>query len=161
MSRNQKIENIMVSVDNLPVIRNDYPVARAVEVMRQFSHRQDGTWFGFQAALVTDLNGGLVGLLTLRGLLRAFKLRAVQEHLLTSDAEGFFLPAGFNDNLDILVRDIMRPIGLVTVGSKDSVFEAVRKMVGNKINLLPVVDNEQLVGMVRTIDVFWVVGELL
>jgi len=161
MPLSQKIETIMVSVDNLPIIYNDYLVAQAVAVLRQFSHRQDGTWYGFQAALVTEPTGHLVGLLTLRGLLRAFKIRAIQEHLLTSDAEVFFLPAGGNDNLDILVQDIMRPIGLVTVSSKDNVFEAVRKMVKHKINLLPVVDDGHLVGMVRTIDVFWIVGELI
>lgn len=161
MSFSQKIENIMVPVDDLPIVSEDDLVAQAVEEMRHFFHRQDGTWFGFQAALVTDQKSRLVGLLTLRGLLRAFKLRAIQDHLLTSDAEGFFFPASFNDNLDILVRDIMRPIGLITVNREDNAFEAVRKMVGGKINLLPVFDDDELVGMVRTIDVFWIVGELL
>ncbi|TYO92310.1 CBS domain protein [Desulfallas thermosapovorans DSM 6562] len=151
----------MVPVDDFPVIREDYVVAEAVKIMRQFFHQQDGTWFGFQAALVLDANEQLVGLLTLRRLLQAFKLRAIQDHLLTSYAEVFFMPGGSHQHMEITVKEIMRPIGAITVQKDDNIFKAVRQMVERKINLLPVLEGSELVGMVRTIDMFWIIGELL
>jgi len=45
MPFSQKIENIMVPVEDLPLVSEDDLVAQAVEVMRHFFHRQDGTWF--------------------------------------------------------------------------------------------------------------------
>ncbi len=161
MPYRQTVENIMVPVHDFPVVEEDDVVAEAVRVMRQFFHQRDGTWYGFQAALVLDRREHLVGVLTLRGLLRAFQLQAIQDHLLKSDATGLFFLRKFNDNLEIVVRDIMRPINLITVSVGSSVFEALRKMVKYKINLLPVMDGSRLAGMVRTIDVFWVIGELL
>lgn len=161
MPYSQKIENIMVPVHEFPVVRENLLVAEAVQEMRHFFHQCDGTWFGFQATLVLDDREQLVGLLTLRGLLQAFKLRAIQDHLLTSDAEAFFLPGSSNRHMEITVGEIMRPIGSITVQRNDNVFIAVRQMVEKKINLLPVLEGDELVGMVRTIDMFWIIGELL
>lgn len=161
MPYGQTVENIIVPVHEFPIVREQNVVAEAVQVMRQFFHQRDGTWFGFQAALVLNRKDRLVGLITLRGLLRAFQLQAIQDHLLKNDATGLFFLNKFNDNLEIVVRDIMRPINLITVQKGSSIFEAVWKMVKRKISLLPVMDGDQLVGMIRTIDVFWVIGELL
>ncbi|SFR07920.1 CBS domain-containing protein [Desulfoscipio geothermicus] len=161
MPSKQTVENIMVPLHHFPLVREDDVVAEAIRVMRHFFHRQDGTWYGFQAALVLNQKDQLVGLLTLRGLLRAFQLQAIQDHLLKGDATGLFFMGKFNDSLEIVVRDIMRPINLITVQKGSSVFEVIRKMHKWKISLLPVMDGGELVGMVRTIDVFWIVGELL
>ncbi|WP_347487955.1 CBS domain-containing protein [Desulfoscipio sp. XC116] len=158
---NKTVDQIMVPINDCPVVREADIVAEAIDTMRRFMHILDGTWFGFQAALVLNSRDKLVGLLTLRGLLRAFQLQQIQDHLLKSDAIGLFFPNKFNDNMQIVVRDIMRPIKTAALNRQSSVFEAVQIMVRKNVNLLPVMDKERMVGMVRPIDLFWVVGEML
>ncbi|WP_027364500.1 CBS domain-containing protein [Desulfotruncus alcoholivorax] len=154
-------EKIMVPVGELPLVRDRDVVAEVVREMRNFFHQRDGTWYGFQAALVLDGKDRLTGILTIRGLLRAFKLQVIQDHLLKSDATGLFFLNKFNENMEITVRDIMRPLNWISVQKDSSVFEVIRKMNNYKIGLLPVLDGDRLVGVIRTIDVFWVIGELL
>lgn len=161
MPYRQTAEKIMVPVGELPLVRDRDIVGEVVGEMRNFFHQRDGTWYGLQAALVLDSKDRLAGILTIRGFLRAFKLQVIQDHLLKSDATGLFFLNKFNENMEITVRDIMRPINLISVQKDSSVFEVIRKMNNYKIGLLPVLDGDLLVGVIRTIDVFWLIGELL
>jgi len=161
MPYRQTAEKIMVPVEELPLVGDRDVVAEAVSKMRQFFHQRDGTWYGFQAALVLDRRDRLTGILTIRRFLMAFKLQAIQDHLLKNDATGLFFLNKFNENMEITVRDLMRPINLISVQKDSDIFEVIRKLNNHKISLLPVMDENQLVGVIRTIDAFWVVGELL
>ncbi len=161
MYGNKKIRDIMVPVGEYPVVHEDTPVSAAVRIMRESFHRKDGTWYGFQSVLVVKGNGRPVGILTLRGFLKAFKYRAIQEHLLKGDPEGLFFLPRFYNGLEILTRDIMRPLNLITVQAGSDIFEAIAVMVKGGVNSLPVMSGRELVGVVRTIDLFWAVGEFL
>jgi CBS domain-containing protein len=50
---------------------------------------------------------------------------------------------------------------LVTVQQDSSILEAVQTICKKKVNSLPVMDGKKLVGIVRTLDLFWSAGELL
>lgn len=151
----------MVPISEYPVIYEDTTVSEAVRIMRESFHRKDGTWFGFQSVLVMNRRQKLVGLLTLRGFLKAFKLQAVLDHLLKGDSEGLAFMPRLDQSLQILTRDIMRPLNLITVQMDSDIFRAIAVMVEGKINSLPVMAGRKLVGVVRTIDLFWTVGEFL
>ncbi|MCL6610457.1 MAG: CBS domain-containing protein [Peptococcaceae bacterium] len=161
MYSNKKVRDIMVPIGEYPVIYEDTPVSEAVGIMRDSFHRKDGTWYGFQSVLVMNRKGKLVGLLTLRGFLKAFKIQAVLEHLLKGDPEGLIFMPPFYNGLEILTRDIMRPLNLITVQADSSIFQAMVTVVEGKVNSLPVMSGRDLVGVVRTIDLFWAVGEFL
>lgn len=161
MYGNKKVRDFMVPVDEYPVIHEDTPVAGAVGLMREYFHQKDGTWYGFQSMLVVNRSEELVGILTLRGLLKAFKIRAVLDHLLKGDPMGLFFLPRFHDSHEITVKDIMRPLKLITVQADRDIFEAIVIMVKWNINSLPVMSGHELVGIVRTIDLFWAVGEFL
>ena len=161
MYRDKKVTDVMVPISEYPVIHKDTNVAQAFGVMREFFHQKEGTWYGFQSVLVVNNKDELVGLLTLRSLLKAFKLRSMLEHLLKSDPAGLFFMPGLCNSLDICAKDIMRPLNLITVQGQSDIFEAILVMVKKKINTLPVFDGNELVGIVRTIDLFWTVGEFL
>ena len=157
MYENKKVRDIMVPISEYPVISEDTPVSGAVRIMREYFHQKDGTWYGFQSVLVVNGRDKLVGILTLRGFLKALKLQAVLDHLLKGDSEGLI----FMPSLEILTRDIMRPLKLVTVQADSDIFRAMVVMVESSINSLPVLAGRDLVGVVRTIDMFWAVGEFL
>ncbi|MFZ5646237.1 MAG: cyclic nucleotide-binding/CBS domain-containing protein [Bacillota bacterium] len=161
MYANRKVRDIMVPISEYPVICENTPVAGAVRVMRDFFHQKDGTWYGFQSVLVVDEKEKLVGILTLRGFLKAFKIQAVLDHILTGDPVGLFFMPRFHESQDIRARDIMRPLKLITVQADSDIFEAMVTMVEGNVNSLPVISGTELVGVVRTIDLFWAAGEYL
>lgn len=161
MYAGKKVRDIMVPISEYPVIYEDTPVSEAVGIMRDSFHQKDGTWYGFQSVLVINNREKLVGILTLRGFLKAFKIQAVLDHCLKGDPEGLIFMPRFYNGMEILTKDIMRPLNLVTVQADSDIFEAIVATVEGKINSLPVFSGTELVGVVRTIDLFWAVGEFL
>ncbi|KJS00864.1 MAG: hypothetical protein VR68_06100 [Peptococcaceae bacterium BRH_c4a] len=161
MSRVLRVKNVMVPIGEYPVIREDAVVAEALCALGGSFHERGGTWYGFQSLLVLSNRNRLIGILTLRGLLKAFEKRAVYDHLLKGDPEGLMFVKPFRGGLEITVRDIMRPLRLITIGQDSSILEAIKIVCRKKVNSLPVMDGKRLVGIVRTIDLFWSVGELL
>ncbi|MFZ5595717.1 MAG: CBS domain-containing protein [Bacillota bacterium] len=156
-----RVKDVMVPVEEYPVIGDDAAVIDAVRELGSSFHEKDGTWYGFQSLLVVGQGGGLVGILTLRGLLKAIKLHMVYDHLTSGDSDGLMFFKPFRSGMDITVRDIMRPLKMVTVQQDSSILEAVQIVCRKKVNSLPVMDGKKLVGIVRTIDLFWSVGELM
>ncbi|SFG01725.1 CBS domain-containing protein [Desulfotomaculum arcticum] len=161
MYDNKRVRDYMVPVKEYPVIYEDYTAAEAFSIMRESFHQKDGTWYGFQSLLVINDREELVGILTLRSLLKAFKIQAMLDHLLKGDPMGLFFMPRFHNSLQIVTKDIMRPLSLITVQEDCVIFEAIVTMVKWKINSLPVMSGKELVGIVRTIDLFWSVGEFL
>jgi CBS domain-containing protein len=91
-------------------------------------------WRHIRHVPVEDEEGRLIGLVTHRGLLRVLNLRE------RADNDG-----------PITVREVM--IGHpVTVSPATSSLEAVRIMRSRRVGCLPVVENEQLVGIVTSYD---------
>jgi len=154
MSQVLKVKNIMVPIGEYPVIRENAAVAEAIKALGSSFHERGGIWYGFQSLLVLSGRNRLVGILTLRGLLKA-------DHLLKGDPEGLMFVKPFGGGMEITVKDIMRPLRLVTIGHNSSILEAIEIVCRKKVNSLPVMDGKRLVGIVRTIDLFWSVGELL
>jgi CBS domain-containing protein len=151
----------MVPVKEYPVIYESATVAEAIGALSSSFHEKGGTWYGFQSLLVLGKKDRLVGILTLRGLLKAFKIQALYDHLLKGDPSGIMFVKPFKNDMEITVGDIMRPLKLVTVQQDSSILEAVQTICKKKVNSLPVMDGKKLVGIVRTLDLFWSAGELL
>ena len=155
------VKDVMVPIEEYPVAYEDAMVIEAIHALRDSFHQRDGTWYGFQSLIVLNKNDELVGLLTLRGLLVALKMREFVEHILKGDPTGLFFTPHLQGDLRINVRKIMRPINLLTVQEDDTIMEAILTIVLHNINSLPVLAGKKPVGVVRTIDLFWFVGELL
>ncbi|MEW5899067.1 MAG: CBS domain-containing protein [Bacillota bacterium] len=153
------VRDIMVPIAEYPVVDEDATIMEAIKTLRESFHQKDGTWYGFQSLMVLNKKGELVGLLTLKSFLVALQMRDFLEHMLKRDPTGlFFTPHLFDD---FNVRKIMRPLELITIQEDATVLEALLVIVKKNINSLPVLAGTKPVGMVRTIDLFWFVGELL
>lgn len=155
------VRDIMVPIEEYPVVYEEATVAEAISKLRESFHQKDGTWYGFQSLIVLDKQDELVGILTLRSLLTALQMREFIEHILKGDPTGLFFAPKLMSDLRINVRKIMRPLDLVTVQEDAVVMEALLTIVKKNINSLPVLAGAKPVGVVRTIDLFWLVGEFL
>jgi CBS domain-containing protein len=67
---------------------------------------------------------------------------------------------GLRDQADRPVGDVMRPIS-TTLNPADSLMKAVYEMVSLNESLVPVVEDEGVVGVVRSVDVLHELAELL
>ena len=161
MNRIKTVESVMVLKDDYPVVYQDVLVSRAIDALRTSFHKKDGTWFGFQSLVVINKKEIPVGILTLRGLLKALKIKASREKILKDRFLSDFYFNHYIEDSFITVKDIMRPINLVAVQKDCSILEAALIIISKKINSLPVLDGKVLIGIVRTIDLFWSIGELL
>ncbi|MCL6634526.1 MAG: CBS domain-containing protein [Peptococcaceae bacterium] len=155
------VREIMVPIGEYPVVYEDAAVLDAIRTLRDSFHRKDGTWYGFQSLIVLNGRDELVGLLTLRSLLVALKMRDFVEHILKGDPTGLFFTPHLQNDLRLNVRKIMRPFDILTVQEDDPIMKALLTIVKYNINSLPVLAGTKPVGVVRTIDLFWFVGELL
>jgi CBS domain-containing protein len=92
-------------------------------------------WRHIRHVPVEDDEGRLIGLVTHRGLLRILNLGN----------------RGSRDAVPITVREVMIE-SPVTVSPSTSSLEAINIMRSNRVGCLPVVDNDQLVGIVTSYD---------
>ncbi|GBF33541.1 CBS domain containing protein [Desulfocucumis palustris] len=155
------VRNIMVPVEEYPMVEEGASVLEAVWKIRESFHRKDGTWYGFQSLMVINDRGELVGILTLKSLLVALRLREFMDHILNGDPTGLFFTPHLIKDSKITVRKIMRPLSVITVQEDATIMEALLIILKNNINSLPVLSGTKPVGVVRTLDLFWFVGELL
>jgi len=58
------------------------------------------------------------------------------------------------------VKVVMMPI-VVTVDSKDHIIKAMYEMVDHNVSIIPVVDEEKVVGVLRSNDVFHELARML
>ncbi|SHI38095.1 CBS domain-containing protein [Desulfofundulus thermosubterraneus] len=156
-----KVREIMVPAGEFPALHEDADVASAFKLFREYFRCKDGTWMGFQSALVYNSRGRAVGILTLRGLLRALQLQALLDDLLKGDPVGlFFLPPRWSEQF-ITVKEVMRPVETAFINEDAALWEAALLMLNKKVNSVPVMAGDNLCGVVRTIDLFWLIGEIL
>lgn len=153
-------EDIMVSIGDYGTIPESATVFEAIRALRQSFHRDGKAWYGHRTVVVLDSRGSLTGILTLRGLLRAAGFRELDEDAgLKAESWGWYYTSRQREEMGIKVRDIMRPIGLATVKSDTPVVEVAQALLKHGVNSLPVFRANELVGIVRTLDVFMVIDE--
>ncbi|OAT80817.1 CBS domain-containing protein [Desulfotomaculum copahuensis] len=162
MPSDRRVREIMVSLRDYSAVQAEAPLAEAIRALRESLHQEGRVWYGFHSVLVLDHRQQLVGLLTLRSLLRAIELAELRhDSQLKGSSWGWYYANRVQKNSGLRVKDIMRPLTLATVESEETVFQAAVKMVAHRVNSLPVLEKGRVTGIVRTIDVFQVIGELL
>ncbi|KJS00863.1 MAG: hypothetical protein VR68_06095 [Peptococcaceae bacterium BRH_c4a] len=153
-------EDIMVAIGDYAAITEDATIFEAIKVLRQTFHRDKKAWYGHRSAVVLDSKGNLTGILTLRGLLKAAGFRELDEDAgIKSESWGWYYTSGLREEMNIKVRDVMRPIALATVKSETPVSDVALALLKHQVNSLPVLRRGELVGIVRTIDIFLVMGD--
>jgi len=127
-----------------------------------------------RALLVLDEKNQLLGIVRRRDILRVLKPKFLQDISLSNQKKLFDIEVdpglaaiSFGEDKKIiqeqaeqLVSEVMLPI-IATVNYNDQLGKIIFLMISKDLNLLPVLRDQKVVGVVRSVDVFHEVAKLL
>ena len=153
-------EDIMISISDYVTISEKETLYRAIKVLLDSFHKDGRAWYGHRSVIVLGQSGELVGVLSLNEILKAVGLKELNnDPNFKAESWGWYYINSMREHAKLIVRDVMRPIALATVDARDSVSEVAQALLKHKVNSLPVLKRGKLIGMVRTLDIFMVVGD--
>lgn len=158
--QNKTAADIMVPIDSYVTINEEATLYEAIKALQGAMHSEGKAWHGHRSVLVLSDGGKLVGILTMRGLLRAAGLKDLDEDPgIKAESWGWYYVHQLREETKVRVRDIMRPLELYTVDVEVSVLDVALALLKYQVNSLPVMQKGRQVGIVRSIDVFMVIDE--
>lgn len=163
MSKTTCARDVMVPISDYSTVSEEDSVRQAIYTLRTSINRdKSGAFHGHKALLVLNNQGSPSGIITLLDLLKAVGLRDhYNDPWIKSASWSWYYINQIHQSEGIKVKEIMRPIFLVTVNTDQSIQDVARTMFLQEENLIPVLENNVPVGVIRTIDIFWMLGNLI
>jgi len=158
MPHKKKVREVMIPLKRYPHIPQWFTLRQAVAIVRESAFECAGA-FEPRTLLVFDEKHRLVGILTLRDLLKGLEPGFLRERqLILSDpsiqvAEGKLLGPAMKKQAEKPVGEVMSPVK-VSIKADDSLVKAIFVMVGENVGMMPVLEEDQVAGMVRLTDLF-------
>ncbi len=160
---------LMIPLDQYPHLPYWFTLRQAMAEMEQSEFDVNGRKSLPRVVLVFDEKYQLLGIVRRRDI-----LRGLEPSFLSQPADGFSdlrdqnlvglsfdkLAEGIRQRAERLVRDVMMPIR-ATADHDDHVMKLIYVMVANDLHLLPVLKDGSVAGVVRTVDVFHEVAQLV
>ena len=170
---NPKIaRDVMVPLDDYAHAYEHQTLREAVKLLETSQIQRDGQTSMPRILLVFDGNNQLLGIARRRDILRGLEPEFHGEldtthpeaHIKTEIDPNLSVLAG-EDHKDQLDHRLEKPLGSVvrevscTVAADDSLMKIVRELVGNDTHMAAVLDDGEVIGVVRTLDVLRAVCE--
>ena len=174
----KRVRDIMIPLDKYPCVQRSDTLLKAVGVMKdahlEVGHRASPP----RVILVFNDHQGLVGIVRRRDIMRGLEPDFLGDqplahkatyfdvgfdHHLAELSEGFSLEKvvkGLREQSGRPVSDVMRPIS-TTLKPDDRIMKAVFEMVSLNESLIAVVGDREVLGVIRSIDVFYELAQLL
>jgi CBS domain-containing protein len=161
------VEDIMVPVEEYPCIRDTHTLRQAIEEMGKVQILSKKHASLPRVALVFDESfRELLGILRRRDIMRGLEPRFLVSGSLDYQRKLFNVEidpnlselsydkmiAHIRKRADRLVREFMTPIK-ATIDCHDHIMKAIYEMVDQNTSLLPVLKDDRVVGVVRSVDV--------
>jgi CBS domain-containing protein len=170
----KRIREIMIPVAQYPSVRDNATLRDAIAVIVGAELEVDLKKSLPRVILVFDGIDVLVGYIRRRDIMRGLepsflvsqpleyrqKLFDVSVDPNLSELTYDRVVKGVQAQADRPVSDVMRPLE-ATIDADDHVMKAIYEMVSLNVSLIPVLDEGHLVGVVRSVDVFRELAELL
>jgi CBS domain-containing protein len=170
----RRIREIMIPVDQYPSVRDNATVRDAIAVMESAELEVDLKKSLPRVILVFDGIDVLVGYVRRRDIMRGLEPNFLVSQSLEYRQKLFDVSIdpnlvelsydrvvkGIRSQAERPVSDVMRPLEAI-VDADDHVMKAVYEMVSLNVSLLPVLHEGNLVGVVRSVDVFRELADLL
>lgn len=164
----------MVPVDQYPSVRDRTTLREAIAVIENAQLEVDLRKSLPRVLLVFDEINVLVGTLRRRDIMRGLEPKFLSSQPLEYRKKLF--DVAFDPNLSELpydrllhgiqeqanrpVSDVMRPIEAI-LEADEHFMKAVYEMVSGNLTLIPVIQDEQLVGVLRSVDLFHELAKLV
>ena len=174
----KRVREMMIPLDDYPWVRIDDTLKYAVRVIEE-AQLQVGRRASLpRVLLVFDHSDDLVGIVRRRDIMRGLEPNflvnqpldkrvkffdvGVDPHLSELSADWDFqkVVKGLRDQSSRPVGDVIRPIH-TSLGPEDQIMKAVYEMVSLNESLIPVVEENRVVGVLRSVDVFHELALLL
>ena len=176
--RMKRVAEIMIPLDRYPWVRVTDPLSRAVEVI-EGSELEVGRQRSLpRVLLVFDHDDRMVGVVRRRDIMRGlepsflvaqpleYRIKLFEVGLdshLSELSKEFSLERvvkGLRAQASRPVGDVLRPVP-TTLRPDDQIMKAIYEMVSLSESLIPVVENDEVLGVVRSVDVFHELALLL
>ena len=174
MDTQKRVRDVMIPLDRYPTVRDTTTLREAVDVLEHAQIEVDGRKSLPRVLLVFDAIDVMVGYVRRRDLMRGLEPKflvvqplAYRKKLfdIAVDPNLSELPhdrvvTGIREQASRPVSDVMQPVEIV-IQANDHIMKAVYEMVSRDLSLLPVLDGQRLVGVVRSVELFHELAEVL
>lgn len=164
-----RVEELLIEVSEYPHVSSSSTLREAVRTMQEAIRRR-GTCFQPMALLVFDEKHQLAGTLRMREVLRGLEPRflapsAKAQGVPTSEDGlamlwGTLFSEEIRERAERPVREFMRPARVV-LSPEDGIGKAAYLMIREDVLLLPVVRDGRVLGIVRMMEIFEEVADIL
>lgn len=174
ISEMKTIGEIMVPLEQYPSVRDNATLKEAIAVIESAQIEMGQRKSLPRGLLVFDEIGVFVGYVRRRDIMRGLEPRFLVSRPLDYRKKLFDVPIdpnlsevsydhlvkGIREQSNLPVSDVMRPIEAM-LDADDHLMKAVYEMVSLDVSPIPVLKDGKVVGVVRTVDVFHELAELL
>ena len=162
---NKKVKDLMIPLEDYPHIPYWFSLRQAMAIVREAAIKFEGS-FEPRAVLVFDEKYQLMGILTLRDVIKGLEPRFLHETaLVKADPSlavmmGDLFGPGLKEASQKPVSEVMSPIK-VTIQGNDPIAKAIFLMIKENVGLMPVIQDSKVAGMIRLSDLFKEISDLV
>jgi len=159
------VKDLMIPLEDYPHIPYWFTLRQAMAIVREAAVKFEGT-FEPRAVLVFDEKYQLMGILTLRDIIKGLEPRFLKEtDLVKADPSltvmmGDLFGPGLKEASQKPVSEVMSPIK-VTVQGSDPIAKAIFLMIKADVGLMPVIQENKVAGMIRLSDLFKEISDMV
>jgi len=165
MPNEKKVKDLMIPLEDYPHIPYWFSLRQAMAIVREAAIKFEGS-FEPRAVLVFDEKYQLMGILTLRDIIKGLEPRFLHETaLVKADPSltvmiGDLFGPGLKEASQKPVSEVMSPIK-VTIQGNDPIVKAIFLMIKENVGLMPVIQDNKVAGMIRLSDLFKEISDLV
>lgn len=165
MPYDKKVRDLMIPLEDYPHIPYWFTLRQAMAIVREATIKFEGT-FEPRAVLVFDEKYQLMGMLTLRDIIKGLEPRFLKESaLIKADPSltvlmGDLFGPGLKEASQKPVSEVMSPIR-VTARADDPIAKALALMILQNVGMMPVMQDNKVAGMVRLSELFQEISKIV
>jgi len=165
MPYEKKVKELMIHLEDYPHIPYWFTLRQAMAIVREAAVKFEGS-FEPRAVLVFDEKYQLMGILTLRDIIKGLEPRFLHETALVKGDPnlavlmGDLFGPGLKEASQKPVSEVMSPIK-VTIPGSDPIAKAIFVMIKENVGLMPVMEGGKVMGMIRLSDLFKEISDVV
>jgi len=161
MPNQKKVREVMIPLEDYPHIPQWFTLRQAVAIVRESTIKYAGVYKP-RAVMVFDQDHRLVGILTIRALLKGLELVFLQGEVPVHAATTIdnLLGPDLKQQAERPVSEVMSPIR-ASVQADASLVQALFALIKENVGTMPVLEGDQAVGMVRLTELFLEISQAI